>query len=111
MLALYQYFGYDLPLTDRFKMIKAAGFDAVGVWCDDWFGWTEHRDFPSLAREAGLEVFDGHAPFSRDYDIVNSFWLDNQDGQTTYEIYHRTISECAENGVKNLIIHVEDAKG
>lgn len=107
MLALYQYFGYDLPLRERFKLIKDAGFDALGVWCDDWLGWTEHREFPRLARELGLEVFDGHAPFIRDYNIVDSIWLDNQDGETTLEIYLRTIAECGEDGVKNLIIHVE----
>ena len=107
MVALYQYFGYDIPLNDRFKMIKDAGFDALGVWCDDWLGWTEHREFPRLARDMGLQVFDGHAPFIRDYDIVNSIWLDNQDGETTLEIYMRTIEECGEDGVKNLIIHVD----
>ena len=107
MLALYQYFGYDIPLNDRFKMIKAAGFDAVGVWCDDWLGWTEHRAFPKLARDMGLQVLDGHAPFIRDYNIVDSIWKDNQDGETTLEIYLRTIEECGEDGVKNLIVHVE----
>ena len=111
MLALYQYFGYDISVPERFKMIKAAGFDALGVWCDDWFGWSDHRSFPKLAREAGLEVIDGHAPFGRDYDIVNSFWLDNRDAETTFDIYLQTIKECAEDGVKNLIMHVEDATG
>ena len=106
MLALYQYFGYDIPLKDRFKMIKSAGFDAVGVWCDDWFGWSGHREFPRLARDVGLLVFDGHAPFSREYDFVNSIWNDNLDGEMTLEIYLRTIEECGEDSVKNLVVHV-----
>ena len=30
MIALYQYFGFELPIAERFKLIKTAGFDAVG---------------------------------------------------------------------------------
>jgi len=110
MVALYQYFGYDLPRKERFAMIRAAGFDALGVWCDDWFGWSNHREFPKLAREAGLQVVDGHAPFARDYDFVNSLWLDNLDGETTFEIYLRTIDECGEDDIANLIVHPYDLK-
>jgi len=108
MLALYQYFGYELPIKERFALIKAAGFDAVGLWRDDWFGWTGHREYADLARAAGLQVVDGHAPFSRDFDIVNALWLDNLDGETTYEIYHRAINDCGEDGVSNLIVHIAD---
>lgn len=108
MYSLYQYFGYDVPLKDRFAMIKAAGFDAVGLWRDDWFGWTGHREYADLARAAGLQVVDGHAPFARDYDFVNALWLDTLDGETTYEIYMRTVKEAAEDGVSNLIIHLQE---
>jgi sugar phosphate isomerase/epimerase len=108
MVALYQYFGYDLPLKERFALIKAAGFDTVGLWRDDWFGWPGYRDFADMARDAGLRIADGHAPFARDYDIVNALWLDNLDGETTMEIYLRTISEAAEDGVPNLILHLQE---
>lgn len=108
MVALYQYFGYELPLKERFAMIRAAGFDAVGLWRDDWFGWTGHRDFADLARSAGLAIADGHAPFVRDYDFVNALWLDNLDGEATMETYLRTIDEAALDGVPNLILHIQD---
>jgi len=109
MIALYQYFGYkEVPIRERFGLIKAAGFDAVGLWRDDWLGWTGHREYADMARVAGLEVIDGHAPFVRDYDIINSLWLDNLDGETTYEIYHKAIKECGEDGVSNLIVHLAD---
>jgi len=106
MIALYQYFGYELPIKERFDLIKSAGFDAVGLWCDDWFGWTGHREYPDIARTAGLHVVDGHAPFARDYDFVNALWYDNLDGETTYETYLRTINECSEDGIANLIVHL-----
>ncbi|MDR3149431.1 MAG: sugar phosphate isomerase/epimerase [Oscillospiraceae bacterium] len=105
MLAIYHYFGYDLPLRERFEMIKAAGFDAVGLFRDEWFGWTAHRTYADLARAVGLQVTDGHAPFDRDYDFVNALWLDNLDGETTFEVYARAIAECGEDGVENLIVH------
>jgi sugar phosphate isomerase/epimerase len=108
MYSIYQYFGYDMPLEERFALIKAAGFDAVGLWRDDWFGWSGHRRYADAARAAGLRIMDGHAPFVRDNDFVNAIWLDNLDGKTTCEIYKRTVIEAAEDGVKNLIMHIDD---
>jgi sugar phosphate isomerase/epimerase len=108
MYAIYQYFGYDIPLKERFAMIKTTGFDTVGLWRDDWFGWSGHRAFADMARAAGLQIADGHAPFARDYDMVNALWLDNLDGETTSGIYSRAVIEAAEDGVANLIIHPQD---
>jgi len=111
MIAIYQYFGFELPIKERFDLIKSAGFDAVGLWRDDWFGWTGHREFPDIARAAGLHVIDGHAPFARDYDFVNAIWEDNLDGETTYETYLRSINECGEDGITNLMVHLNDNFG
>lgn len=108
MYAIYQYFGYDLPLKERFDLIKKTGFDAVGLWRDDWFGWTGHRTYADIARAAGLQVVDGHAPFVRDYDFVDALWQDSLDGETTYEIYLRALTEAAEDGIRNLVIHLEE---
>jgi sugar phosphate isomerase/epimerase len=109
MLAIYHYFGYKLPIRDRFSLIKSAGFDAVGLWRDHYFGWTDYRAYAGIAREAGLAVVDGHAPFARDWALVNSLWSDTQAGETTLEIYLRAVVEAAEDGVKNLIIHLENS--
>lgn len=111
MIALYQYFSYDMQLRDRFRLIKSAGFDAVGLWRDDWLGWSGHREYADCARAAGLLVYDGHAPFIRDYDMVNALWLDNLEGETTYDMYCRTVIGCGEDGVKNLIVHLTDDYG
>lgn len=108
MYAIYQYIGFDMPIKERFSLIKEVGFDSVGLWRDDWFGWSEHREYADLARAAGLQVFDGHAPFERDYDFVNALWLDNLNGETTYEIYRRSVVEAAEDGVRNLILHLQE---
>ena len=107
MLAIYQYFGYKLPMKERFTKIKAAGFDAVGLWSEaDWSHDEWHRrDQAILAREAGLEIMDAHAP--RIADFVDAIWTDTLDGEATYETYKRTIHNCAEVGLKNLIIHTE----
>ena len=108
MVAIYEYFGYDLPIAELFSLIRAVGFDAVGLWRDDAFGWVGHRDAPDLARRAGLEVIDGHGPFVREeYDVANSLWLDNLDGETTFQIYRRAIEECGEDGIANIVLHAE----
>ena len=61
-----------------------------------------------MARSAGLQVTDGHAPFAHDYDFVNALWLDNLDGETTYETYLRAVSDAADDGVRNLIVHLQE---
>ena len=107
MLAIYQYFGYDLPIQERFRKIKAAGFDAVGLWSKaDWLGEeSNRRQQAAYARNAGLHVIAGHAP--RNLEFVDAIWLDNLDGQETYETYRRTIEICGEGGIKHLVFHVE----
>ncbi len=97
-----------MPIKERFALIKATGFDSVGLWRDDWFGWSGHRDYADLARAAGLQISDGHAPFAREYDFVNALWLENLDGETTYETYLRSVNEAAIDGVRNLIIHLQE---
>ena len=108
LYSLYQYFGYEMSLDERFALVKTAGFDAVGLWRDDWFGWSGHREFADRARSAGLRVGDGHAPFARDYEFVNALWLDNLDGVTTYGTYLRTVEEAALDGVSTLVVHLQD---
>ena len=106
MRAIYQYFGYDLPLKERFALMKQAGFDAVGLWSDaDWQDEAKRRQCVKMAHAAGLAAIDAHAP--RKAGFADAIWLDTLDGETTYDIYHRAILTCGEDGVKNLVVHIE----
>lgn len=36
MITIYDWFGYELPIKERYQLIKEAGFDGVLLW------WSEH---------------------------------------------------------------------
>lgn len=109
VLAIYHYFGFDLPMRERFAMIKAAGFDAVGLWRADYPGQPCHREYTELARAQGLLAIDGHAPFSRDgtgeFSFTHLLWHDSLDADEVERILTGTVIAAGEDGVANLIIH------
>ena len=37
---IYDWFGYALPLRERYRLIRAAGFDGVMLWWSNDFGMT-----------------------------------------------------------------------
>ncbi len=36
MITIYDWFGYELPKKERYRLIKESGFDGVLMW------WSEH---------------------------------------------------------------------
>ena len=38
MITIYDWFGYELPIKERYRLIKEAGFDGVLLWWSDGFG-------------------------------------------------------------------------
>jgi len=67
MITIYDWFGYELPIKERYRLIKEAGFDGVLLWWSngfgrDYFGQNEYRNGPQIAREAGLFIENIHAP-------------------------------------------------
>ena len=63
MITIYEWFGYELPVTERYKMIKRAGFDGVSIGGSMNFERYDFPDNPPSAREAGLFIEYFHAPF------------------------------------------------
>ncbi|GHU90678.1 hypothetical protein FACS1894202_10870 [Clostridia bacterium] len=108
-LAIYHYFGFDLPMRERLALIKSAGFDAVGLWRADYPGEPPHREYAEWARAEGLLVIDGHAPFSRvengEFSFSHLLWHDSLDADEVEKILTDTIVAAREDGVANLIIH------
>ncbi len=38
MITIYDWFGYDLTISERYKLIKEAGFDGVLMWWGNGLG-------------------------------------------------------------------------
>lgn len=105
MLAIYDWFGYDLPIAQRYVKIKEAGFDSVLLWWSDGFGRGDgYRSGPELARKAGLQVENIHTPVQ----MQNDLWLDNLAGQALLDCYLQCIRDCASHEIPTMVVHLPD---
>lgn len=104
MLAIYDWFGYVLPIKERYHMIKESGFDGVLLW---WSAQLDRGDYlggPELAREAGLYVENVHAPFQ----VQNDLWRDDLAGEASLGCYLQGIEDCAMLAVPTMVLHLPD---
>lgn len=104
MLSIADYFGYDLPYPERYRLIARAGFGAVMLWYGDDFGQqfrAENR--PAQARTRGLAIENVHAPFHE----VNHIWEGTAEGQRVFEGYLRCVDDCARYKIPTIVMHAD----
>lgn len=104
MISIYDWFGYELPINERYNLIKKAGFDGVLLWWSDGFGRGEYRNGVEYARKAGLFVENIHTPIEHQNDL----WADNIDGQVELECYLECIKDCAEFEIPTMVVHLPE---
>ncbi len=104
MLTIYDWFGYELPIKERYRLIKEAGFDGVLLWWSDGFGRGDYREGPQLAREAGLYIENIHTPIQNQ----NNLWLDNQYGEAALDCYLQCVADCAEFEIPTMVVHLPE---
>lgn len=105
MLSIYDWFGYDVSIEDRYKLIKAAGFDGVLLWWSDGFGRGAHyRDGVQYARNAGLIIENIHTPVQEQDNLS----FDNLDGERLYNCYLQCIKDCADLDIPTMVVHLPD---
>lgn len=111
MLTIYDWFGYELSIKKRYRLIKQAGFDGVLFWWSNGFGRDcfRHNDYlkgPQIAREAGLFIENIHTPVQNQ----NNLWLDNLDGEAVMDCYMQCVSDCAKFEIPTMVVHLPDEK-
>lgn len=104
MIAIYDWFGYELPIRERYQLIKRVGFEGVLLWWGEGFGRNYYRNAPLIAREAGLFIENIHAPVENQNDL----WLDNLDGETLTNCYLQCAADCAEFEIPTMVVHLPD---
>lgn len=107
MITIYDWFGYDLTISERYKLIKEVGFDGVLMWWGnglgrDTFGENDYRNGPGIARESGLIIENIHAPLEN----YNSLWLDDLSGESLTECYLQCVKDCAEFEIPTMVVHL-----
>lgn len=107
MVGIYDWFGYDVSVRDRYKLIKEAGFDNVLLWWSDGFGrGTDYREGVQYARNAGLFIENIHTPVQEQ----NNLSLDNIEGESVFQCYLQCIRECSEFDIPTMVIHLPNDK-
>jgi sugar phosphate isomerase/epimerase len=102
MISIYDWFGYDLPIKERYQLIKEAGFEGVMLWWSDDFGRNYYLDAPELARKAGLFIENIHAPLRNQ----QALWSDNLDGEELTDRYLQCILDCHEFEIPTMVVHL-----
>ena len=100
--SISDWFGYECPYPERFRMIREAGFVGVLSFWNAGFRQPGRLSVPDMAREAGLYVENVHAPFT----TINSIWLDNLDGDETATLMTRCLDDCAAFDIPTMVMHL-----
>lgn len=104
MITIYDWFGYELPIKERYQLIKKAGFDGVLIWWSEGFGRNDYRSGPQIARDAGLFLENIHTPVQNQ----NNLWLDSLNGKALTDCYLQCIADCAEFEIPTMVVHLPD---
>ena len=101
---IFDWFGYLIPMEERFAMIRAAGFDTVMLWWGSDFDTRpgEYLGNPSLAERYGLRVENAHLP----YFNSNELWT----GGGYEKLLLDGIRNAADYGIPVLVAHVADGE-
>lgn len=107
MLGIYDWFGYEVPIKERYQIIKDAGFDQVMLWWSDGFGrGVGYQQGVQYAREAGLWIQNIHTPVQEQ----NNLSFDNLDGESVYQCYNQCILDCSIYQIPTMVIHLPNDK-
>lgn len=104
MITIYDWFGYELPIKERYKLIKEAGFDGVLLWWSEHLGRNDYRNGPQIVREANLFIENIHTPFQ----VQDNIWLDNLEGEAATDCYLQCVVDCNEFDIPTMVVHLPD---
>ena len=104
---IYDWFGYALPLRERYRLIRAAGFDGVMLWWSNDFGrgdagWDNYREAVGLARSEGLRIENIHAPVAPQHAL----WEEGEAGEAAMACYRGCMEDCAAYGIPTMVLHL-----
>lgn len=102
MITIYDWFGYELPIKERYQLIKKVGFDGILLWWSEGFGRNDYRNAPQIVRDAGLFIENIHTPVHNQNDL----WLDNLDGEALTDCYLQCVADCNEFEIPTMVVHL-----
>jgi len=96
-----------MPLQERLRLIKKAGFDATTVWWEDEEGpvTVRKQEIPQRIRDEGLILENIHVPFNNSDDM----WSDSKTYRDSFVSRHlEWMEDCAKYDIPLMVIHITD---
>lgn len=106
-LGAFIWFGYRLPLAQRARLLREAGFEAALHWWDDSFARAEGSSKEAqadLIRKEGLFIENAHLPV----DQINDLWLDTLDGDAALGRYLSDLDSLSACGIPVAVLHTSN---
>jgi len=102
--SIFTWFGYSLPMPERAKLIKEAGFNTVMLmWSDAFKPYDGPKEkYPDILRNQGLRIENIHLPFAK----ANNLWMDNLDGVDLFDSYKEYIEDCTKFEIPVAVMHL-----
>ena len=104
-LGVFIWFGYRIPIVERVRLIREAGFETVLHWWDDSFIDVEgisKEEQARIIRNAGLIIENAHLQC----DHINDLWMDSLDGQTVFNRYLSDMDSLAKAEIPVAVMHI-----
>ncbi|PKM78046.1 MAG: sugar phosphate isomerase/epimerase [Firmicutes bacterium HGW-Firmicutes-15] len=107
-LGIFSWFGFVLPLPERLKLIKEAGFNATTLWWEDEIGSPNIKkdNMPNIVRDSGLVLENIHIP----YDNCDNLWSENKSSRDAIVNKYTTwLNDCAKYNIPIMVMHITDS--
>lgn len=105
-LGIFSYFGFELPLEERLRLIAEAGFQATSLWLgaeEASVAAGKADDMPRLVRDVGLVLDNAHASYA-DCQLL---WSDcEEESNRVLSDYERALEFCHEHEIPTLVAHI-----
>jgi sugar phosphate isomerase/epimerase len=107
-LGIFSWFGFVLPLPERLKLIKEAGFNATTLWWEDEIGspCIKKDHMPNIVRDSGLVLENIHIP----YDNCDYLWSEHKPSRDAIvNNYIIWLNDCAKYNIPIMVMHITDS--
>ena len=105
-LGAFSWFGYELPLPERMRLIGQSGFSHTFLWIgseEPLVVSGRAHEMPRMAADAGLAVDHVHAP----YENANAFWSDRASERNALLNENlKLIEYCSRHSISCIVLHV-----
>lgn len=106
-VGIFSWFGFIMPIQERLRLIKEAGFDSTAIWWEDEEGdkVIKKEEFPKLVKDSGLIFENIHAPFLN----CNMLWSEDEDlRKITVKKHVDLIEDCERYDIPLIVMHISE---